>query len=75
MEAAVLGKAPLKHETAPANFAVGKYLYNFYWPAHPGDPQGIRVASVIEFSVCLFILSKFSNFYTVQYSRVQYSTV
>ena len=24
-------------------------LYN--WPAHPDDPQGIRVASVIEFSV------------------------
>ena len=50
-----------------------------YWPAPPDDPQGIRVASVIEFSVCLFvslfILSKFSNFYTVQYSRVQYSTV
>ena len=23
-----------------------------YWPAHPDDPQGIRVASVIEFSVC-----------------------
>ena len=22
------------------------------WPAHPDDPQGIRVASVIEFSVC-----------------------
>ena len=26
-------------------------LYN--WPAHPDDPQGIRVASVIEFSVCV----------------------
>ena len=35
-------------------------LYN--WPAHPDDPQGIRVASVIEFSVCLFsVLLKFSN--------------
>ena len=34
-----------------------------YWPAPPDDPQGIRVASVIEFSVCLFVLSKFSNFF------------
>ena len=25
------------------------------WPAPPDDPQGIRVASVIEFSVCLFV--------------------
>merc|ERR1711867_76308 len=41
------------------------------WPAHPDDPQGIRVASVIEFSVCvsvclsvcLFVLGKFSNFF------------
>ena len=32
------------------------YLYILkwrYWPAHPNDLQGIRVASVIEFSVCL----------------------
>ena len=38
-----------------------------YWPAHPDDPQGIRVASVFEFSVCLFVcvlvLCKFSNFF------------
>ena len=46
-----------------------------YWPAHPDDPQGIRVASVIEFSVCLCVclfvclfvclsvLGKFSNFF------------
>ena len=27
-----------------------------YWPAPPDDPQGIRVASVIEFSVCLSVL-------------------
>ena len=25
------------------------------WPTHPDDPQGIRVASVFEFSVCLFV--------------------
>ena len=29
----------------------------YYWPAHPDDPQGIRVASVIEFSVCLSVCS------------------
>ena len=43
-----------------------------FWPALPDDPQGIRVASVIEFSVCLFVcvsvclfvfLGKFSNFF------------
>ena len=34
-----------------------------YWPAHPDDPQWIRVASVIQFSVCLSVLSKFSNFW------------
>merc|ERR1711867_188264 len=46
-----------------------------YWPAPPDDPQGIRVASVIELSVCLFVclfvclsvclfvLCKFSNFF------------
>ena len=27
------------------------YIY-MYWPAHPDDPQRIRLASVIEFSVC-----------------------
>jgi len=32
-----------------------KFDYS-YWPAHPDDPQGIRVASVIEFSVCLSVL-------------------
>ena len=26
-----------------------------YWPAQPDDPSGIRVASVIEFSVCLSV--------------------
>ena len=48
------------------------------WPAPPDDPQGIRVASVIELSVCLSVclfvclfvclsvLGKFSNFF-VQY--------
>ena len=30
-------------------------LWCVYWPAHPDDPQGIRVASVIEFSVCLSV--------------------
>ena len=38
-----------------------------YWPAQPDNPSGIRVASVIEFSVCLFsvgslyVCYKFSN--------------
>ena len=31
-----------------------------YWPAQPDDPWGIRVASAIEFSVCLYVLSMFS---------------
>ena len=40
-----------------------------YWPAFPDDPQtiGDKVASVFEFSVCLFVclsvLGKFSNFF------------
>ena len=38
-------------------------MYIYYWPAPPDDPQGIRVASVIEFSVCLSVLGKFSNFF------------
>ena len=51
-----------------------------YWPAHPDDPQGIRVASVFElFSVCSLIVCLSANFLifyrTVQYSIVQYSTV
>ena len=29
-------------------------VITMYWPAHPDDSQGIRVASVIELSVCLF---------------------
>ena len=33
-------------------------LYN--WPAHPDNPQGIRLASVIEFSVLCYLFS--SNF-------------
>ena len=33
-----------------------------YWPAQPDDPSEIRVASVTEFSVCMFsICYKFSN--------------
>ena len=36
------------------------------WPAPPDDPQGIRVASVIEFSVCLsvcvFVCLLWANF-------------
>ena len=37
--------------------------------------RGIEWTSVFETSVCsLFFVSKFSNFYTVQYRRVQYST-
>merc|ERR1711873_117815 len=31
-----------------------------YWPAHPDDPQGIRVASVFEFSECLFSVGPLS---------------
>ena len=31
-------------------------LHTVCWPAHPDYPQGIRVASVIEFSVCLSVL-------------------
>ena len=40
-------------------------LNKTYWPAHPDDPQGLRVASVIEFSVLssLSVLIIFSNFY------------
>ena len=42
-----------------------------YWPTPPHDPQGIRVASGFEFSVCLsvcvsaclFVLCKFSNLF------------
>ena len=43
------------------------YMVNQYWPTHPDNPQGIRGASVIEFSVCgsvcslFFVLLKFSN--------------
>ena len=43
---------------------IEKCSYKYSWPAHPDDPQGIKVASVIEFSVCsLSVLSKFSNSY------------
>merc|ERR1712239_75707 len=59
------------------NFTLEVYPLYLYFLAHPDDPQGIRVASVIEFSVCLSvclcILSKFSNF--IQYGTVEYSTV
>ena len=41
-------------------------LLSFNWPAPPDDPQGIRVASVFEISVCVFVclivLGKFSNY-------------
>ena len=43
-------------------------LYN--WPAHPDDPQGIRVASVIEFSVCLWICVFWANFLISSRSHV-----
>ena len=33
--------------------------FSYDWPAQPGDPSMIRVASVIAFSVCS--LSHFSN--------------
>ena len=33
-----------------------------YLPAPPDDPQGIRVASVIEFSVCLSVCVFWTNF-------------
>ena len=49
----------------------GGFIKVMYWPAPPDDPQGIRVASVIEFSVCVFVClsvcllvpGKFSNFF------------
>ena len=34
---------------------IEKCSYKYSWPAHPDDPQGIKVASVIEFSVCLSV--------------------
>merc|ERR1711873_300079 len=34
----------------------------YYLPAHPDDPQGIRVASVIEFSVCVSVCVWWANF-------------
>ena len=37
-------------------------FYSKYWPAPPDDPQGIRVASVIEFSVCLSVCLFWANF-------------
>ena len=42
-------------------------IFQEYWPAHPDDPQGIRVASVIEFSVCLFsvLCSLFSSIFLI----------
>ena len=52
---------------AMPNIQGREYISDLYWPAHPDDPQGIRVASVIEFSVCLcvclFVLGKFSNLF------------
>ena len=38
-------------------FVIRKYQWNYYWPALPHDPQGIRVASGFEFSACLFVCS------------------
>ena len=46
---------------------ITSFTLGFYWPAHPDDPEGIRVASVIEFSVCVSVcvcvLGKFSNYF------------
>ena len=39
------------------------------WPAPPDDPQGIRVASVIEFSVCLCVYVFWANFLIYLYSQ------
>ena len=33
-----------------------------YWPAPPNNPQGIREASEIEFSVCLSVCLFWANF-------------
>ena len=33
-----------------------------YWPTPPDDPQGIRVASVIEFCVCVCVDVFWANF-------------
>ena len=38
------------------------------WPAHPDDPQGIRVASVIEFSV--FSLFSICSLFSVCYKQI-----
>ena len=62
------------------------HIFVIYWPAHPDDPQGIRVASVFETCVCLsvcslFFVIKFSNFSLfhpslfIQYSTEECSTV
>ena len=50
-------------EEKTGNVRYIKYLpYIGYWPAQPNDPSGIRVASVIEFSVlCLSVCHIFSN--------------
>ena len=40
-----------------------------YWPAPPDDPQGIRVASVFEFSVCLFVYGFLANFLIYLYTQ------
>ena len=42
------------------HFSYYRVLNN--WPAHPNDPQGIRVASVIEFSVDLCVGVFWANF-------------
>ena len=55
-----------------STFGVGVHFLYLCWPAPPDDPQGIRVASAIEFSVCLSVCSlfsvllKFSNLFILQ---------
>ena len=48
--------------------------YHLNWPAYPDDPQGIRVASVIYFSVLcsLSVLRLFSSNFLIllQYKAV-----
>ena len=39
----------------------------YYWPAQPGDPSAIRVASVIGISVCLSVLSVLCSLFSVCY--------
>ena len=53
-------KINLINQTTKDNIMLKIAIY--YWPIPSSDPQGIRVASVFEISVCVFVLGKFSNY-------------